>query len=88
VITVIQQDGELGNIDRLCFEIVAVELQHFKQSLLSADVRPSAIAKEGKPKRLDSKMPLNPIRRCVEPKSFRVHTRIASIFERLRVNDD
>jgi len=46
------------------------------------------MSEEGKAKRIDRKMPLNPIRRFVETKSLRVYTRTASIFDGLRVNDD
>ncbi len=43
---------------------------------------------EGKAQRIDSQMPLNPIRRFVETEAFRVHTGIAGVLYRLRVNDD
>lgn len=46
------------------------------------------MSKEGKPKRINSEMPFNPIGCFVETESLRLHTRIASILHRLGVNDD
>lgn len=78
----------LARLTGKALEIVDVEPQHFKQSLIIRNIRSCAMGKEGKPKCINSQMSINSVRCFVETKSFRVLTRIASIFHRLRVNDD
>ncbi len=46
------------------------------------------MGKEGKPKNINGEMPFNPIGRFVKTVSFRVYTRITSVFHRLGVNDE
>ena len=87
VITVIKQDGDLGKFKGFCLEVSNVLNQPLQQARIIRHIGWSTVRKKGKPQRIHREMPLNPIRRFVEAKAFRVHTRIASILHRLGVND-
>lgn len=88
VIPMIQQDCNFGNVHGFQAEVIHVVGQHLNQSRIVGDIRSGAVREEGKSQRIHRQMPFDPIRRFVEAKPLRVHTGIARILHRLRVNDD
>ncbi len=49
VIAMIQQEGDLGNVDRFCPEVVDIVRQHLNQSRIVGEIRARTVREEGKP---------------------------------------
>ncbi len=88
VIPVVEQDSNLGKINWFWLEIIDVKAQQFHQSYIIWNARFCAMGKEGKTKRINSKMPLSSIGCDVETVAFGLYTGIASILHCLRIDDD
>jgi len=88
MIPVVYQNGNFGNIDRLCFEVVDIEREHFNQALVIGDIGLGAVSKKGKSQRIHCKMTFDAIGGFVTTKAFGCNTGITSIFNRMGVNQN
>lgn len=70
VIAVVEQDGNLRDVDGFRLEIIDVERQHLNQSSIIGDIGFGAMDEKGKPQCVNGKMPLNAIGRFVETEAF------------------
>ena len=49
VIAMIQQDGDLGNVDRFCPKVVDIVRQHLNQPRIIGEICPRTVREERKP---------------------------------------
>ncbi len=88
VISVVKQNGNLWEIDRLSTKVVFVAAQHFNQPLVIRDIRFRAMGKKRQSQSIDGKMSLNTVGALVMTKPFGFNTGITGVFHRLRVDDE
>ncbi len=83
MIPVVEQDGNLWDIDGFGSKVVQVVAQQFNQALVVGHTGFSAVSKKRQSQRIDSKMSFDAIGTFVMTEPFKFDTGIAGIFYRL-----
>lgn len=79
----VEQNGDLGNVDWLGTKVVQVVAQQFNQALVVGDVCFGTVRKKWQSQSINREMALDAIGAFVVAKSFRLNTGMARIFHRL-----
>ena len=87
MIPIVQENSGLRNVNRLDTKVVQVMTQHFKQALVIRHIGFSAVAKKGEAQSINCQMSFNAIGAFVMAEPLGLNTGIASVFHRLRVDD-
>ncbi len=88
MVAVVEQQGDLRNVDRLGAKVVHVVVEPLNQALVIGDIGFRAVREKRQSQRIDCQMPFNPIGGFVATESFRLSTGSARIFHRLGVDDE
>lgn len=88
MIPVVEQNCNLRNVNGFSPKVVQITAEQFNQSLVIRNVGRSAMGEEGKPEGINGKMSLDTVSALVVTKAFGGDTRVASVFDRLRVNNE
>jgi len=87
MIAIVQQDGDLWNIDRLGAKIIEVVTQHFEQALVIGDIGFSAMSEKRKTQCIHRQMSFDAIGAFVQAEALGLDTGVAGILYRLGINE-
>ena len=86
VIAVVEQNGNLRDIDRFSAKVIEVVTQQFNQALVIRHTRFGAVGKKRQTKSINGEMSFDTIGAFVVAKPLGLDTGVARILDRLRVN--
>jgi len=87
VIAVVEQNGDLRNIDGFGAKVIKVITQQFNQALVIRHTGFGAVSKKRQAQGIDGKMAFDAIGAFVVTEPFGLDTGIARIFHSLRIDD-
>ncbi len=87
MIAIVQQDGDLWNVDRLGAKIIKVVTQHFEQALVIGDIGFGAVGEKRKTQCIHREVSFDAIGAFVKAEALGLDTGVAGIFHCLGINE-